>query len=224
MAGFSGIRAVTFDVGGTLLQPWPSVGDVYAQVAHRHGHAGLDAEALSRRFAVVWSAKMDFDYSRAAWRRVVDETFANSVGAPLSSALFDELYDFFATTEPWRVFEDVRPALRELKARGLKLGVISNWDERLRPLLEQTELSACFDAITISVEAGWAKPHLGIFRRALGSLGCAPQEVLHVGDDWREDVIGAQEAGLSWLLLKRHGSSTERGAIRTLTALGSLLD
>ena len=61
------IQAVTFDVGGTLLEPWPSVGHVYAEVAQRHGLPGADAAKLAEQFAAAWRARRGFDYSRAAW-------------------------------------------------------------------------------------------------------------------------------------------------------------
>ena len=61
------IRAVTFDVGGTLIQPWPSVGHVYAEVAALHGYRALDAEQLNRRFAAAWRQRTNFAYARADW-------------------------------------------------------------------------------------------------------------------------------------------------------------
>ncbi len=70
-----GIRAVTFDAGGTLIEVWPSVGQVYAEVATRHGVADLSPDLLNRRFAAAWRAAKDFSYSRADWAALVDATF-----------------------------------------------------------------------------------------------------------------------------------------------------
>src|ERR1035438_1017740 len=66
------IQAVTFDVGGTLIGVWPSVGHVYAEVAARHGINGLSAVSLNRRFAAAWRAATDFSHSRADWAALVD--------------------------------------------------------------------------------------------------------------------------------------------------------
>src|SRR5262245_28296146 len=131
------MHAVTFDVGGTLIEPYPSVGHVYADMAAKHGMPELSPAELNRRFVVAWKSLAGFDYSREGWWRMVNATFAGLVRdqeAP-SPAFFAALYDRFAEPIAWRVFDDVLPALESLTMRGLKLGLISNWDERLRPLL-----------------------------------------------------------------------------------------
>jgi putative hydrolase of the HAD superfamily len=185
------IKAVTFDVGGTLIEPWPSVGHVYAEVAESHGYHFAPDE-LNARFRTAWKAKQNFRHSRADWAGLVRATF----GTPECDKFFPELYERFASAKVWRVFDDVRPALLRLKNQGLKLGIISNWDERLRPLLDQLELTAFFDAISISSEAGHCKPSPEIFRKALQLLSLPGAEVLHVGDSETEDVEGAHQAGL----------------------------
>src|SRR5437762_4021802 len=76
MIQLSEIRAVTFDVGGTLIAPWPSVGAVYAGAAARHGAKNLSPEILTRQFDEIWRAKKNFDHSREAWKKLVTATFA----------------------------------------------------------------------------------------------------------------------------------------------------
>ena len=105
------ISAVTFDVGGTLIEPWPSVGHVYAAVAARHGARNLPAELLNERFKTAWRSQQDFSYTREAWSALVNETFRGLCARPPSESFFDELYDHFAQPEAWRVFEDVLPVL-----------------------------------------------------------------------------------------------------------------
>ena len=136
------IKAVTFDVGGTLIEPWPSVGHVYAEVAARHGHKNLSAETLTSRFKAAWRAQKNFDHSRNAWAELVDETFRGLVTGSPGTTFFPELYEQFAKREAWRLFDDVLPALDALASRDIKLGVISNWDERLRGLLRRCSWSA----------------------------------------------------------------------------------
>src|SRR3954469_21604418 len=70
------IRAVTFDVGGTLIRPWPSVGHIYTKAAADYGHRDIDPEALNCRFADAWAVKKQFDHSRNAWLALVKTTFA----------------------------------------------------------------------------------------------------------------------------------------------------
>ena len=190
------IQAVTFDVGGTLIELWPSVGHVYAEVAARHGVKGLSAGLLDRRFAAAWRAAKSFSHSRSDWAALVDATFRGLTDRPPSQTFFAELYARFAAPDAWRIYEDVVPTLEALAARGLKLGVISNWDERLRPLWSRLKLAGYFEAIVVSREVGSAKPARGIFEHAVRKLGLPPGAILHVGDSLAMDVRGARAAGL----------------------------
>jgi putative hydrolase of the HAD superfamily len=202
------IRAVTFDVGGTLIEPWPSVGHVYAEVAERFGIKDVAPEALNRAFASAWRARRNFDYSRDAWQELVNQTFASLWPKSPSRACFTAIYEHFATVGPWHLFDDVLPVLAALKVRGLKLGVISNWDERLRPLLHELGLDVHFDAFTISHETGCAKPDAAIFRCAAAELDVPPACILHVGDSADEDVAGARAAGIHAALLDRKAAQS----------------
>jgi dihydrofolate synthase/folylpolyglutamate synthase len=214
---WSSIRAVTFDVGGTLIEPWPSVGRVYAQIAARHG-IHVAADQLNRQFVAAWKAKKNFGYSMSDWSDLVNESFAGLTQAPPDDALFSELYGHFATAVPWRVFDDVVPCLQRLKRRGLKLGVISNWDERLRPLLRALEMDHYFDTVVVSGEVGRHKPDANVFDIASMQLGTPPESILHVGDSVAEDFEGARKAGLRAILLRR-GQSAARDAISSLDLL-----
>ncbi|PYI81895.1 MAG: HAD family hydrolase [Verrucomicrobia bacterium] len=211
------IRAVTFDVGGTLIEPWPSVGHVYAAVAAEHGFANLDPEILNRQFAAAWRAKKKFDHSPAAWRELVDAAFAGLTQS--TESFFPELYERFGKPPSWKIFDDVFPCLDRLKRRGLKLGVISNWDERLRPLLRELRLAPFFEAIIISCEQGCLKPSPRIFEIASELFAVPPPAVLHVGDNRDEDFAGARSVGMSALLLNRHA----QGGQNDIASLHKLL-
>lgn len=213
------IRAVSFDVGGTLIEPWPSVGHVYARVAGRFGITGIVPEQLNRQFAVAWKARREFDYSREAWRELVNHSFAGLWPEPPNAACFDAMYEAFATVEPWRVFDDVRPTLAAVRARGWKLAIVSNWDERLRPLLRKLDLCEYFDAIIISHEAGFTKPAREIFQRAAAALNLPPETILHIGDSRSEDFHGASAAGMKSLLLNRKAGPGGDGVVSSLSAV-----
>ncbi len=189
-------------MGGTLLRPWPSVGHVYAAAALRHGFQ-FSPEELDRRFAAAWRAKTDFSHTESGWSELVDRVFAGLVETPPSRSFFPALYTAFSSPSAWRLYEAVLPCLQECRGRGLKLGAISNWDDRLRPLLEQLELAKWFDAIVISAEFGQAKPHPAIFQHAARLLGTDPSAILHVGDHRAQDFEAARGAGFQALLLRR---------------------
>jgi len=218
------IQAVTFDVGGTLMEPHPSVGHVYAEVAGRHGLTGISAELLNRRFAVAWRGLKDFNHTRSEWAELVDTTFHGLTDAPPSGTFFPELYFQFARPEAWRVFEDVSPTLDALATRGLKLGVISNWDERLRPLLRQLRLYDFFDSIVVSCEVGFPKPSPAIFQHTAAKLGLPPEAILHVGDSLVMDVQGGRVTGFHAVELCRRAGQAGPGQIKSLSEIEALVE
>jgi putative hydrolase of the HAD superfamily len=223
-AGSKAIRAVTFDVGGTLLEPRGSVGEIYAAVAAEWGVTGLSPELLTQRFRAAWQARRDFNHSRAEWAEVVDATFHGLTPVPPSRTFFGELYRRFATSAAWHVYPDVRPALTALAARGCRLAVISNWDQRLRPLLRRLGLLPHFAAVVVSCEAGFAKPAPTIFELAARQLCLCPDEILHVGDEVACDLRGARAAGLRAVRIVRGARlRPSPGQITSLHALQKLL-
>lgn len=217
----SPIRAITFDVGGTLIEPWPSVGHIYAAVAARHGLRDVAAEALNRQFAAAWTNLDHFNYTRSDWFEIVNQTFLGLAPTPIADALFSDLYREFERAEAWRLFDDVLPALEFLNSRGLKLGIISNWDERLRSLLKHLKLAHYFQTIVISCEVSQCKPSTAIFKQAAQSLGVHSGEVLHIGDSVAIDIDGAIAAGFQAVLLSRN-ESAKPGQLNSLRELPAL--
>ena len=214
---WSKIRAVTFDVGGTLIEPWPSVGSVYSQIAKRHG-IDVSAEQLDAQFVAAWKARSNFGYSISDWSDLVNQTFAGLSPNPPSPELFSDLYQYFATATPWKIFDDTVPCLEGLRRRGVKLGIISNWDNRLRPLLRALGLEQYFEVIVVSGEAGYHKPDAKIFELATKELGIPAASILHVGDSSSEDFSGAQNAGMQSVLV-RSSKLAAKDSIPSLAAL-----
>ena len=211
------IKAVTFDVGGTLIEPWPSVGHVYADVAARHG-VDVGADILNARFRSAWSARKSFEHSRAGWEELVDEVFLGLCKPPRET-FFAKLYDRFSESGAWRVYDDVVPALDALASRGIKLAVISNWDERLRGLLRVLGLDRYFEAFAISCETGFPKPSPVIFEQAAIKLGLSADAILHVGDSAEMDVAAARAAGLHALRIDRSQAECEKDTLLSLAEL-----
>lgn len=231
---YPGLQAVTFDAGGTLLYPHPSVGEIYAEAARRHG-AEADAAAMENAFRRAW-VTCHHDHAVAAagnvsqrewWRELVYRTLEMAdVAMPDRETYFHELYDLFARPEVWRLFPDATETLATIRQRGLKVGLLSNWDHRLRPVLEGLGLMPLLDAVIISCEVGVEKPEPGIFHAAWAALGVTRgEEALHVGDSYRDDVLGAQAVGMGAVLVERAGKHPWDGAtIRHLAELTALLD
>jgi putative hydrolase of the HAD superfamily len=197
------VRAVTFDVGNTLIEPGVSVGQIYAKFARAHGAGDFSPVELDRRFRDAFRAHGGAVNTRNEWAQIVDTTFAGLVNALPSETFFPQLFDHFSLPSAWHVFEDVAPTLDELARCGVRLGVISNWDSRLRPLLDALGLAKHFEVIVVSCEAGCAKPAREIFEGTAKKFDLSPKEILHVGDSIAVDVESARVAGFCSLQIAR---------------------
>lgn len=227
-----GIKVIFFDAGGTLFRPFPSVGEVYAATAQRHG-VRVEAEEIEKAFHAHWhqrnglsalagqtSEKIERDW----WYHLVRDVFQNLQAFPDFDAFFEELYDLFARAECWRLFEDTIPTLETLKSAGLRLGIISNWDHRLFSIVDQLKLSEYFEHVIASSKVGVAKPGVGIFLHALKVFQIEPGEALHIGDSYIDDFQGAGRAGLRAVLLERRGKPYNNAVqIESLRQLPALL-
>ena len=200
------IRAVTFDIGHTLLFPQPSLGEVYSATALRHG-LHISPATAELRFADAWRQVQaqhqglfygtDHATAKSFWLRVVRCIFNGECpGEDLLLRFLDDLYLEFGYPRAWRVSAHWEAVRCELRNRRVRLGLISNWDIRLRELLIGLGLLPHFDVVIISAELAVEKPDAAIFAAAATRLGVAPGEILHIGDAWREDVCGAHAAGL----------------------------
>jgi putative hydrolase of the HAD superfamily len=229
-------RAVFFDAANTLLYPDPPVGELYARMARKYGVnvSAADVQAHFRRSWEALQAQAVGDPVRYGigeadgrrwWHALVAETF-RPLGMPQPfDVFFDELYRLFADPAVWRVYPEVFEVLQALSTRGLIMGVLSNWDIRLGPLLEGLSLMPYFDHVILSAVVGWEKPHRRIFDSALEQAGVPASEVLHVGDSYQQDVIGAQEAGMYAVWLRRSGSQpADCPVISTLRELVTIID
>jgi putative hydrolase of the HAD superfamily len=117
-------------------------------------------------------------------------------------------------------YPDAAPALRELRARGLKLVVASNWDCSLPQVLSDAGLLELVDGVVASADVGADKPAAAVFKGALELAGCDASQAVHVGDSPSNDVAGARAAGLRAVLIDRDGG---QGDIASLADLPLIL-
>ena len=206
-------KAVFFDVGGTLIRVYPSVGDVYARHARPFGYSG-SVEVLNKGFVAQWKKmggieslrdQSGAEAERKFWSELVYEVFKPLGGLNRFEEYFDLIFEEFRDKSNWRVYDDVIESeiLEKLRKRGVVLGVISNWDSRLISTLENIGLARYFDFILPSAVVGSAKPDKKIFEEALRRSGVAPHEACHIGDEMRTDVAGAEGVGIHPILLDR---------------------
>lgn len=222
-----GIRAVFFDAVGTVLFPDPWAPRVYADTAAAFGLAADPADVLAR-FRAAFRREEEID--RAAgwvtsearetdrWRAIVAAALPSS-----PAACFDRLYGHFANPDAWRVPAGTAAVLAELAARGLVLGLASNYDSRLFAVLDgRPELTALRGNVVVSSVVGVRKPGAGFFAEVVARAGCAPAEILFVGDDPENDYLGATAAGMRAVLVAPPGD-TPLGVTRLIATLGELV-
>ena len=125
------------------------------------------------------------------------------------------------------LYDDVVPTLEHLQDAGFKLAIVSNWDTPLDPLTERLGIAEYFDAVVASHDARvrYEKPDPHIFNYALAAVGVSAEEVVHVGDTYEADIVGAQGVGIRPILLDRDGTQAGRWreTIQSLSELSELL-
>ena len=210
------LKAIFFDAFGTLFHLTNTVGYHYALAGTEVGltldPSQLDdafysvAKKMPQRAAIAGPREND---DKDWWHELVDLVLAQV--APSLSELdrdnfFEIAYEHFAEPGVWELYPEVPSVLQQLQPH-FQLAVVSNFDGRLRFILQHLGISKFFEHIFISSEIGADKPDPEIFRRALKLIHLEPNEVLHVGDDPERDWEAASAAGLSTFQLNRPKNS-----------------
>ena len=232
------IRVVFFDAAETLFHVNGTVAEIYFQHAVQFGYQPkpesipLITEAFRRAFhdapppvfAATESARIK-QSERLWWFDVVHNVFYRVGMFERFDEFFEHVFNVFADPGSWKLFPEVLPTLKELRNRRLELGIVSNFDSRLFNIVRGLGIADLFDTITISSLAHAAKPSPKIFELALEQHAIEPAEALHVGDSLRDDIEGATKAGLTAVLVARHGKKAPPHirAIRTLDELVPLV-
>jgi putative hydrolase of the HAD superfamily len=206
------LRAIFFDAVGTLIYLPQSVGHHYALVGNWVG-LSLEAAELDRAFALVWEqmplrpavhrAREDDD--KGWWRELVHrvlEEVRPKTNELDRDAFFEAAYSHFAEPGVWELYAEVPHVIEELRGR-FTLSIISNFDCRLRIILEHLGMTKFFRDIFVSSELGADKPDPALYERALAASGFSPNESLHVGDDPVNDWQPAAHVGMQVFRLDR---------------------
>ncbi len=209
-------KVIFFDAVGTLFGVNGSVGEIYGQIAQKYG-VDADADALNHAFFQSFRKAPPLAFPGTDltsipnkefhwWRAIALQTF-ETVGVLEQfrdfDPFFDDLYAHFATAEPWRVYPETPGTLNYWRSQGVELAIVSNFDSRIHRVLDALGFAPLFSSVTISTEAGSAKPDFKIFEVALNKHDCPPAAAWHVGDSFKEDYEGAKAAGMRAVWLKR---------------------
>jgi putative hydrolase of the HAD superfamily len=218
MKTLAGVRYVLFDAVGTLIQPQPSVSEVYAAYGRQYG-SRLTSEAIRPRFAAAFckstpAQATSEEFERERWRSIVREVVDDVVQR--HDDLFSALWQHFGRSEHWQMFADVLPVWNELARRGFELGIASNFDARLRGVCAGLPPLCDCQRVFVSSEVGYAKPDLRFFATIAERLQTSPHELLLIGDDRERDYEAAKAAGWKGLLIDRRGDQQGEDVLRDL--------
>ena len=230
------IQAVSFDAAGTLIHVASPVGETYARIAAEMG-ARLSPSALDSAFRAVFPAMPAMAFpdldgpalvgaERAWWRDLVERVVRHAGGVSNFEEYFDALFSYYAGGAAWQAYPESHRTLKSARARGLRVGVISNFDSRLLPILSDLGIDSLVDSVIYSTGCGAAKPDERIFKHALRALGATAETTLHVGDNMHADYHGASAAGMTAVYLHRRKEpfAEDIATIRHLGELDALLD
>jgi putative hydrolase of the HAD superfamily len=207
-------RLVCLDAGFTLLSPRRGLADALRGVLAEHGHEVSD-EDLHRAWEVADRWFWD-DYHRpmndtwgdderidATWRQYHALMLGELGLADVRHQLIDTILAAQYAPDSWELYPDVLPAVRDLRAAGMRLGILSDWGSNLRPIIEELGLAAELDFVIASGAVGLSKPDPAFFRLAATSVAVPPGEAVMVGDSYRADIEGARSAGMDAILIRR---------------------
>jgi len=217
------IEAVLFDFANTLFRMVPT-DRLLERVWRAAGldPAGLDPAAVARQVRVagrlphVLAAQHERDTSLAAHRAATEAWFSE---VPALAGIFEFAYAEVLAVESWFPYEDTAPVLRELAARSIPVGIVSDiaWDVRLN--LAAYGLEDTVQAYSLSYELGCEKPDPRMFLKPCADLGVDPRRTLMVGDNPPKDG-GAVSCGLRVFLLPSEPKMGVRGLSSVLDLLG----
>ena len=203
-------RAVLLDALGTLLEledPGPALVE---ELARRDAEVTVD-EAREAVLAEMTYYRAHHDEASDAarladLRRRCAEVLREALPEPARGLGVPALTEALLAALRFRPYAEVPEALRALRAQGLTLVVLSNWDVSLHEQLAATGLAELVDGAVSSAELGVGKPHPDIYARALEVAGATAAEAVMVGDSPDTDVEGALACGIDAVLVDRWGS------------------
>lgn len=212
--------AVLFDAAETLFTTRGTVGEIYGSVAGKYGSKAspeVIQDAFLRHFQ--GTGPLSEEDEKRWWKDIVRRVFTDVGMFEDFDRFFNEVYEKFRSSQGWALFPETVEVLEELKRSRLKLGVISNFDSRIYPVMDSLGIRRFFDAIVLSSETGYCKPDPEIFAAAAAALGFPPVEILLVGDNPDDDVEAGLRAGFPSVLIDRRGRYASRAHLQRITSL-----
>ena len=229
-------RAVFFDAGFTLVEPLEPIEHVYFSIASKFDSRLCERDFVAR-MRQLWhdpdrrrkllgdGLECSDAIERDSWHRFTREV---AVAFPTLLVHHEEwlrsLIEHFDQPGSWRAIEHASEVLQELRSRGKRLAILTNWHSAFHVLARAHGIDKQVDLILTSAEVGYRKPHGEIFRRALHGTNVRAENAVHIGDSLKEDVLGAHEAGIAAFHFVREASQVGEVSPRRISSLRQLLE
>ena len=201
-------RAVFFDVDFTLIHPGPMFqGPGYRDFCARYGittDPARFADAVAAASALLDSSGGIYDPQIFVELHARDHRADGRFGPGVDQASRD-IYEEWAACQHFSLYDDVPDVIRELHARGLTIGLISNTQRCLSSFQSHFDLDGMFAVAVSSAAHGFMKPHPSIFQAALAQANATVDEAVMVGDSLDHDIHGARRVGMRAVLVSRSG-------------------
>lgn len=223
-----------FDAFGTVVKPVHGVVDTYHEFGTRFG-SRLSREEIKSRFeharSEIFGVGVNPDddpklpsndfRERDMWARLISTVF---IDVSETDSLFVELWDFFADPKNWTAYEDVEACFRSLLDTGFLIGIASNFDSRLLPIVDSLGLLHAVNWTYCSSQVGFRKPDRRFYEAIATSVESSldndvSTSLIMIGDDINNDVIAPRRLGWDAYHLDRMG--TVDGSFRTLSDIAN---
>lgn len=223
-------RGILFDMDSTLVEAdWFSL--VKKAVTDSGIHCSEKEYSFAWKRAVMqwrnwiqpdkWEPSFEYDKQVGyMWAGEIVKCLGGGNACQLRAV--NKMYDYFVDIRFFYIFEDVLPALKQLKKLGFKIGVVSNWNWLLPELCDNLGLGVFTDVIITSARVGFLKPHPMIFRLAVQGINLPPESLIFIGDRVDVDIKGAVSSGMTPILLNRFSNSNAFDGTQ-INDLGELL-
>lgn len=205
---------IFFDIGGTLLEIYRPLAELVHDYLAREGYQ-VPVEPLYQAVRTTVASLptrhpsyTSLEANRDWWMHLYEGTLNLGIGTQeipqlLLATVRDALWEQHRRGDNLRVYADAEGVVETLSERGFRLGVISNWDDTLSPILDRFGLLTAFELLIVSSDLGLEKPDPTIFQHALERAGIDPAASIHIGDDWQCDVVGAAQTGIQPIWIDR---------------------
>ena len=212
---FQMIKTISFDFYNTLARFWPPLDEIQ-QAACRELGLGVSKSAINQGYAVAdvyfnqenasHPLALRSEDDRRSFFARYEQIILKNAGVPVSIDLAQQIWKMaMSVPKDFIPFEDVLPALTALRSKGYRLGVLSNLRQDMNQLCQRLGFAPYLDFCFNSAGAGAEKPNALIFLAALEHAATTPEETMHVGDQYRSDVLGARAVGICPVLIDRGG-------------------